>query len=243
MNRLFVADSVAFLSREIVMNKMYYYSLFSLLVVAGCGKKTEKTVLKEMNNKTTAVQHKEIPEYPSEREEMTDDTYAIEDFDFEGLDDEKEPAELARNTSKKASATQDAELDELLLAEAQGAEASEFGFKRVQFDFNKNDIRKDQKTTVREDVKLAKQAVAEGKEVVVQGHTCQIGSAGYNLALSQRRAEAVKKEMVKNGVPGEAVKTVGYGYESPLVWSDKTDRAEKIKELAANRRAEVVAVN
>ena len=120
-------------------------------------------------------------------------------------------------------------------------ENENLNFKRVQFDFNLNDIRKDQKKVVKEDCKLAKKVSAEGKNIVVHGHTCQMGAASFNLALSQKRAEAVKKEMAKNGIPEENIKTVGYGFESPLVWSDKTERLAKIKELAPNRRAEVFA--
>jgi outer membrane protein OmpA-like peptidoglycan-associated protein len=44
--------------------------------------------------------------------------------------------------------------------------------------------------------------------------------------------------MAQAGLPGDKIKTVGFGFEMPLVWSDKKDRSELIQELAQNRRAE-----
>lgn len=220
------------------MNRMLLCSAFVLLAIAGCGKKKESVLDSAVQNKTNAAKN-DIPLFPSEKEEATSKKYEIGDFAFE--DNDAEPA-VAQNNGNMID--EDADLEQLLVADADDAQDesdANAAFRRVQFDFNKNSIRKDQQLAVREDVELAKQAVAQGKEIVVQGHTCQMGSAAYNLALSQRRADAVKKEMVKNGIPSTKVKTVGFGYESPLVWSESADRTQKIKELAVNRRAEVVA--
>ena len=60
---------------------------------------------------------------------------------------------------------------------------------------------------------------------------CRVGDT---VALAN-----VKSEMLKEGIPAQQIKTLGMGYESPLVWSDKTDRAERVEELSPNRRAEV----
>ncbi len=227
------------------MNRVGLFGLFVLLVVSGCGKKKESAIDSTANKKISALHKNEVPLFPSEKEELVDNSYDVGDFAFDDAEFQPVEVSLAENASNKSVPARENDIfvDEILVADAQDDAVDGIEFKRVQFDFNKNSIRNDQKLVVREDIDLAKQAVAQGKEVVVQGHTCQMGSAGYNLALSQRRAEAVKKEMVKNGIPGEAVKTVGFGYESPLVWSEKTDRNEKIKELAINRRAEVVALN
>ena len=116
----------------------------------------------------------------------------------------------------------------------------DYEFERVEFDFNKNKIKDSQVEKVVKNVEEAKKAVSKGKTVVISGHTCQVGSASYNLALSLKRAEAVKKEMIKAGLPQSKVKILGKGYETPLVWSDETDRLKKIRELSPNRRAEVI---
>ena len=81
--------------------------------------------------------------------------------------------------------------------------------------------------------------VKTGKKVVVAGHCCPIGSASYNMSLSELRAKMIRDEMVKSGVPEDRVKILGCGSECPIVLSDAADRAEMIKELAPNRRAEV----
>jgi outer membrane protein OmpA-like peptidoglycan-associated protein len=118
-------------------------------------------------------------------------------------------------------------------------EESKYIFDSVKFDFDKNIIKDDQKKSVKQDIDEAKKAVKKGKDIIINGHTCQIGSPSYNLALSLRRANVVKQEMIKAGVDEKKIKTVGYGYESPIVWTDKTSRSEKIRELAVNRRAEI----
>ncbi len=52
--------------------------------------------------------------------------------------------------------------------------------------------------------------------VVVAGHTDQSGPEEYNQKLSERRAEAVKKELVNMGVIEERLKAVGFGETKPI---------------------------
>ena len=71
--------------------------------------------------------------------------------------------------------------------------------------------------------------------VVIEGHTDSRGSDAYNQALSERRANAVRDELVnENGIAAERVSTVGYG-ESRPVSSNDTDAGR-----AQNRRIEAV---
>lgn len=53
--------------------------------------------------------------------------------------------------------------------------------------------------------------------VTVTGHTDTVGSAEYNQALSERRADAVAKELVALGVPADSIVTLGEGETNPLV--------------------------
>lgn len=53
--------------------------------------------------------------------------------------------------------------------------------------------------------------------IVATGHTDTSGSAQYNMGLSIRRAEAVKAELVRLGVPGGEITTIGRGQEDLLV--------------------------
>ena len=227
------------------MNKLCGLSLLLVLFTSGCGKK--KSTVKKMDSKKIAALDKNLPMFTSDKEELVDndsvnDFAFIDDEDLAGKDNlvvSAEGIDQASQDKTKALTSASSGSNELLATADEIALDSELGFKRVQFDFNKNNIRNDQAKIVASDIAAAKKAVEQGKKVVVQGHTCQMGSAAYNMSLSQRRAESVKTQMVKAGVDSELVKTVGFGYEQPLVWSDATERAERIKELTPNRRAEV----
>ncbi|MFM2343476.1 MAG: Peptidoglycan-associated lipoprotein [Pseudomonadota bacterium] len=71
-------------------------------------------------------------------------------------------------------------------------------------------------------------------KVLLQGHTDQRGTSEYNLALGQKRAEAVKKSLTVLGVKGENIETVSFGKEKPVI--DETNEAAYSK----NRRVEIL---
>jgi peptidoglycan-associated lipoprotein len=52
--------------------------------------------------------------------------------------------------------------------------------------------------------------------VTIEGHCDERGTPEYNLALGERRAQAVKNYMVSLGIPSERLKTVSYGSEFPF---------------------------
>jgi outer membrane protein OmpA-like peptidoglycan-associated protein len=51
--------------------------------------------------------------------------------------------------------------------------------------------------------------------VEIEGHTCNIGTAEYNLALGERRANAVRTYLMGRGIAGERLTTISYGEERP----------------------------
>ena len=71
------------------------------------------------------------------------------------------------------------------------------------------------------------------KRLVVEGHTDERGSREYNLALGERRAEAVKRVLVLNGATAEQVEGVSFGEEQPA--QTGSDEAA----MSQNRRAEL----
>jgi OOP family OmpA-OmpF porin len=72
-------------------------------------------------------------------------------------------------------------------------------------------------------------------KVVVEGHTDNVGGEKKNMALSQNRADTVKKYLVaEKSVPEDKVEARGFGYEHPLT-SNKTAQGR-----AVNRRVDVV---
>jgi outer membrane protein OmpA-like peptidoglycan-associated protein len=68
--------------------------------------------------------------------------------------------------------------------------------------------------------------------VFVQGHTDNVGNKSYNQKLSQRRAEAVRKYLIKKKVKANRLDAKGFGMDIPLV--PNTTR----KNRAKNRRVE-----
>jgi peptidoglycan-associated lipoprotein len=54
-----------------------------------------------------------------------------------------------------------------------------------------------------------------GSRVTVSGHTCELGTTEYNLALGQRRADMVRTYLVRLGVEPQRISVVSYGEERP----------------------------
>ncbi|MBV7377812.1 OmpA family protein [Maritimibacter dapengensis] len=73
-----------------------------------------------------------------------------------------------------------------------------------------------------------------GSRVRVIGHTDNTGDAGYNLQLSERRAQAVTAALVSNGVGGTRVVSVGRGDSQPVA-TNLTPEGR-----AQNRRVEII---
>jgi peptidoglycan-associated lipoprotein len=68
-------------------------------------------------------------------------------------------------------------------------------------------------------------------KVVIEGHCDERGSAEYNLALGQKRADAAMEYLVSLGIKADRLSTISYGKENPLD-SRSTEEA-----WAKNRRA------
>lgn len=72
------------------------------------------------------------------------------------------------------------------------------------------------------------------KKVQIEGHTDSSGSNELNLKLSQKRADAVKVLLVKNGIQAELIEALGMGEEFPI--ADNASSVGKSK----NRRVEII---
>jgi peptidoglycan-associated lipoprotein len=71
------------------------------------------------------------------------------------------------------------------------------------------------------------------KKMLVEGHTDERGSREYNLALGQKRAEAVQKAMLLVGASEGQLEAVSFGEERPM------DQGHDEAAWAKNRRAEL----
>src|SRR5438309_276683 len=72
--------------------------------------------------------------------------------------------------------------------------------------------------------------------VTIEGHCDERGTREYNLALGERRAQAVKNVLVASGIPASRISTISYGKERPAVVGSREEA------YAQNRRA-VTTVN
>jgi outer membrane protein OmpA-like peptidoglycan-associated protein len=73
--------------------------------------------------------------------------------------------------------------------------------------------------------------------VTIEGHTDSTGKRAYNLALSQRRAQAVRSYLAAKGIPSSRIKARGLGPDFPVA-SNKTEAGRQ-----QNRRVEVLVQN
>ena len=85
----------------------------------------------------------------------------------------------------------------------------------VFFDFDRSNLTAESKQVVAVAVMTAKDTGMV--RVLVTGHTDTVGSQRYNQALSERRAGAVKTEMMRLGLGGTDITTIGKSFTEPLV--------------------------
>src|SRR5207237_1845588 len=105
----------------------------------------------------------------------------------------------------------------------------EYTFEDVHFDFDRYSLRPEETRALDEAVRTL-QANPQLR-IEIEGHTCNIGTAEYNLALGERRATSVREYLVSRGIGADRMRTVSYGEERP-----KYDNArEETRRL--NRRA------
>jgi peptidoglycan-associated lipoprotein len=105
-------------------------------------------------------------------------------------------------------------------------------FPDIRFDFDKSFIREDAKPVLMRIAEHMKGSPAAS--LLIEGHCDERGTAEYNMALGERRAEAAKRYLVSLGVRQGAISTVSFGKEKPL------DPRHNEEAWAKNRRAHFV---
>lgn len=102
----------------------------------------------------------------------------------------------------------------------------------VYFDYDSNLVKDEFKPLITAHAKYLSQN--RSAQVTVQGNTDERGSREYNIALGQRRADAVKQMMQLLGAQATQIETVSFGEEKPRA------QGEDEKAYAENRRADIV---
>jgi peptidoglycan-associated lipoprotein len=105
----------------------------------------------------------------------------------------------------------------------------------IYFDFDSSDIRPEFTSVLAEQAKaLTRNASVR---VRLEGNTDERGSPEYNVGLGERRAQAVRRALLLQGVAEAQLTTVSYGEERPAV-GGSTEAS-----WAKNRRVEIVHLN
>ena len=102
----------------------------------------------------------------------------------------------------------------------------------MHFEFDRYTLRPDALSVLDEAVTAMQANPNCGSQI--EGHTCNIGTAEYNLALGERRAQAVRDYLTSKGSTPERLSTVSYGEERPQYDNSR----EETRRL--NRRAALV---
>jgi peptidoglycan-associated lipoprotein len=86
---------------------------------------------------------------------------------------------------------------------------------RVFFDFDKFDLKPPARATLDKQAAWLKRFPQV--RLSIEGHCDERGTREYNLALGERRANAVKNYLVNQGIPASRLATISYGKERPQV--------------------------
>ncbi|WP_068545069.1 peptidoglycan-associated lipoprotein Pal [Thalassotalea crassostreae] len=140
----------------------------------------------------------------------------------------EEQAKQEQAAAEAAAAQKAAEMEAIKAEkEAQLAASS-----TVYFDFDTSALPADVAQIL--DLHAAFLTENSNARIVVEGHADERGTPEYNIALGERRAQAVQKYLENSGVMPSQIETVSYGEEKPAV-SDRSEGA-----FAKNRRAVLV---
>ncbi len=114
-------------------------------------------------------------------------------------------------------------------AKAEPATTTEVSIRDINFDFDQSSIRPDAREILKAnaDILLKKGAA----KITIEGYCDERGTAEYNMALGERRAQEAKKYLVNLGVKTSQIITISYGEERPL------DPGHDEDAWAKNRRA------
>ncbi len=102
----------------------------------------------------------------------------------------------------------------------------------IYFDFDRSDIRPEYATVISAHAKHL--AAFGAARVRLEGHTDERGSREYNIALGERRSQAVRRALLLQGATDVQLTTVSYGEERPALEGSDEAAYEK------NRRVEIV---
>ncbi|MBK1613281.1 peptidoglycan-associated lipoprotein [Rubrivivax gelatinosus] len=151
------------------------------------------------------------------------------------LADQKAPVEtrpaVDANAGAGANATPQSKVTTVELSPRDAAAAAAAKLRVVYFDFDSYVVKDEYKPVIDANAKLL--TLDKAVRLSVEGHTDERGGREYNLALGQKRAEAVVKSLTLMGAGEQQLEPVSFGKERPA------DPGHDEAAWAKNRRAEL----
>jgi len=108
----------------------------------------------------------------------------------------------------------------------------DLAFATVYFDYDQSSIRQDQQSALEQNAQLLNRY--KTVTVRLEGHCDERGTEEYNMALGQRRADAVQEYLTRYGITGTRISTVSYGEMRPAASGQMESSWSK------NRRCEII---
>lgn len=115
----------------------------------------------------------------------------------------------ATANSAKTSSVSQSELESRQMKEVM----QQVGSKSIFFDYDDFKIKSEYKPIVQQQAELLKRY--DKLSITLEGNADERGSSEYNLALGQKRAEAVRKTLLLLGVPEARLEAISFGKEKP----------------------------
>ena len=106
-------------------------------------------------------------------------------------------------------------------------------FAPIYFDYDSAKVRPSEASKLET---VAAALKGNSKKLVIEGHCDERGTAEYNRALGERRAQAAREELARLGVDADRISTVSYGKDRPA------DPGHDESAWSKNRRCEFVTV-
>jgi peptidoglycan-associated lipoprotein len=189
---------------------------FSLALFSGCAEK--KAVVKD----EAATQEQKVAAAQDAAPAVAQQAATAAVTDDEAAKRAKEQA--AKDEAARKAAAREAWLKK-------NAEAlTDLNVQNIYFDYDKSSIRPDAREILKANAEIFNKN--GNATIVVEGHCDERGTAEYNMALGERRAQETKQYLVNLGINASRIETISYGEERPL------DNRSIEEAWAQNRRAQ-----
>lgn len=158
--------------------------------------------------------------------------------DYEGSGDERsvkteDGPEATTDDGPETTGLSDEDSLPMDALDALGEEDGDLG-NVVYFDYDSYQVREDSLPLVTSVAEAL--AASPERQLRLEGHADERGTREYNLALGERRAQAVRELILIHGVNSDQIDVVSYGEENPAVVGSDEESWQK------NRRVELIAV-